>query len=271
MASENSTMADTVLIDMISNIDSQFVAKLWACIIFLAGFAWIVASDKMVDQYVTERKGNVEAQNMILEAMGGACLATSVASLCMLLYPDGSMDGSMDAIKAIGYMGAAWCLIAYKWILQGTFFKANKNQQAGAFFASILTAYAGLYQTEWADSVFRMLILVFTLAAIAGVISPSLGVQIWYGAVEEDKYPEHTEFCMKGMSFFLLAQELHNYLLLQGIAPDKSLAYATFPMLCHFISALYIGKEARWENVKATGYYVWMGIDVTMIALILSL
>jgi len=260
----------TFLVDFIDGIGSEEIAKLWALIIFLVGYAWLLIPHKMMAGYVTTRKGNFEAQNLLAEAMGASCLSVGVMALAALIY-------KVDPIEVIGWSGLVWCLVYLKWILQGSLEKAEGRLDTTlvSYLTCPILSYACFNKLDWAELYAKVLILFYTLTALVGVIAPSLG--IWYYALdyEKAKNDHGTHKTLHGMSSFVLGHELYAYLLLTGVAPDKALAYATIPGMTHFFWMLYTIHNLKDEEHKSrflkSGYYFWIGLDTLMICLILFL
>lgn len=246
-------------------IGSTGVAKVWSVLCILKGYERIINPDRKARKYLVERRGNVEAQNLISECCGGEVLVTGLASFCLLFYEN------ISALTAVGYCGLAWCLILYKWMLQVRGEKAGAGPVQFLLLVAnaIVTAYACLGELGWAASYKGATIRMFALSAVCGIVSPRLGLQMWgYKDVDDRGSQEY----MSVSSFLLLGQELQFYLLLNGVvSADKSLAYAFIPSLGYYVNVLFVTKTAHLEIVKTNEIWKDFVIVSAVTALILFL
>jgi hypothetical protein len=198
--------------------------------------------------------GNSNQSILLTETFGSYIIHMGIVSTLLLF------ERTENVSYAIGFSSAVAGTVTVLWLLISRHHvKAGITDSAMIISYGIpgaVAAFLGLEDHPWAPIYFKGISTIFGFSAIFTLIFPETAVAFWgMDATDQEVEAKRINLLARGYGNFLLASQVHNLLLLHGLAPEKALAYASLSGLIHFVDALLIQGDGR---AKPLGYIFWL-------------
>ena len=209
--------------------------------------------------------GESETITYVMTSHGDTVLFTGIGATCMLLF-DCSVCFSIGAMLVANVVSQGLLIFNPK-------FQQFRNATFYVIWAStIVGAYAGLAETSWCATFYKVLATFHALVAAQIVFFPSVeAASKMLNLPPSSSYDDTFLALARKTGLFYLGLEAFGLMVLYG--EDAALAFGCAALfgLVHFFDALFVTKTARKQTLSCMLYVVWLVFFLTMIPLCLGL